>query len=41
VNKRVEEGLIFMISRLGLLDRYETVVMFSTIATRRMYEDWE
>lgn len=41
MNKRVEDGLVFMIARLGLLDRYETIVMFSLIATRRMYEDWE
>jgi hypothetical protein len=41
MNKRIEEGVIYAVWRLGLLDYYEARIMFSIIAVRRMYEDWE
>jgi hypothetical protein len=41
MNKYWEDAMVYAIWRLGILDLYDVKVMFSIIATRRMYDHWE
>jgi hypothetical protein len=36
-----ETAMVHVIWRLGILGHCDTIIMFNTIATRRMYDHWE
>lgn len=41
MNKYWEDAMVYTIWRLGILGHCDAIVMFSAIATRRMYDHWE